>query len=303
MTEKDPKDMTASELLRWTANGENDEYGLSHVHHKLLAALAGKSFEKSTIPEDRENIMALADKIDAEIAEARRDAVKESKKPMWWFRSAIRQGEDWPEPHDGEKFREYLSRCFMPLPRHEDGEPVQLGRDGVSEIRFRRCYELCSAHTVECTILDDDGEVLAVVESGERVKRPAPEALGADGLPVKEGETVWDMASGLEIVVSRIAKDEGGNVIVCANGDICELQFAPKNITHTPPDTQERIDEDVRKEIVEYWDCVGVLCGDCPVKIDGKTPAQRYNAPGCETAKTLDLLRRQRELDARKGGE
>ena len=291
MTEKDPEDMTASELLR---HADSNPCSLCHM------ALRGD--ESCATTGCASWVYRIADKIDAEIEEARR-AGQYSSSSVKPCLNLLAVDRGWPLIRDGEYVSEWMSRCFIPFPLYDNGEPVQLGEDGVSEVRFRRCYKLCSAHVVECTILDDDGEVLAVIEGGERVKRPAPEALGADGLPVKEGETVWDMASGLEIVVSRIAKDEGGNVIVCANGDICELQFAPKNITHTPPDTQERIDEDVRKEIVEYWDCVGVLCGDCPVKIDGKTPAQRYNAPGCETAKTLDLLRRQRELDARKGGE
>ena len=91
-------------------------------------------------------------------------------------------------------------------------------------------------------------------------------------------------------------------MIVCANGDICELQFAPKNIIHTPPDTQERINADVMKEYIEYWGCVGMSCEGCPAKIDGKKPWRRYNVGGCHEAMVLDLLRRQRQLDARKGG-
>lgn len=124
MTGKDPKDMTASELLRWAANGDDDEHGNHIAVHKLVSALSGMAYEETGFDRDRRNILALADKIDDEIEAARRDAVKESKKPMWWFRSAIRQGGDWPAPHDGEKFREYLKRCFIPRPRYEDGEPV-----------------------------------------------------------------------------------------------------------------------------------------------------------------------------------
>lgn len=68
-----------------------------------------------------------------------------------------------------------------------------------------------------------------------------------------------------------------------------------------PRDTQERIDEDALKTTVEYWDCGSILCADCPAMIDGATPYERYglNEINCSTAKTLDLLRRQRELDWR----
>ena len=208
-----------------------------------------------------------------------------------------------------EAIADEIERCYVPRPRYEDGEPVQFGDSDTDWDEIDRCPGTAQW---EATAVDCRGRLLATAFSGivavaktderGRVKRRAPEVLGADGLPIVEGETVWDMASGLEITVSRIAKDEGGNVIVCANGDICELQFAPKNITHTPPDTQERIDADAMKRVDDYWGCVGVLCEDCPVKIDGKTPKQRYNVPDCATVKLLELLRRQSELDSRKGG-
>lgn len=75
-------------------------------------------------------------------------------------------------------------------------------------------------------------------------------------------------------------------------------------LTHTPPDTQERIDEDAKLAVSDYWHCRGGERGDCPVKIDGKSPNERYGVVSCLDAMTLDLLRRQRELDARTmGGE
>ena len=43
-------------------------------------------------------------------------------------------------------------------------------------------------------------------------------------------------------------------------------------------------------------------CEDCPAKIDGEKPWRRYGANECIGAMAFDLLRRQRELDARNGG-
>ena len=91
MTDKDPKDMTASELLR-----QSDSNPCSMCH----LVLAGD--ESCATTGCAEWAYRLADKIDAELAEARKDAIRESKKPMWWFRNAIKRGEDWPEPRDGE---------------------------------------------------------------------------------------------------------------------------------------------------------------------------------------------------------
>lgn len=68
----DRKSMTASELLRWVANGEENEYGTTSVQFKLFEALSNKPYFESTRDDDACNIHALADKIDAEIEAASR---------------------------------------------------------------------------------------------------------------------------------------------------------------------------------------------------------------------------------------
>lgn len=72
MERKDPKDMTASELLRWAANGEPNEYGNVFADFKLLSALSGKPYAKINYAEDVQCIRNFADKIDAEIEAASR---------------------------------------------------------------------------------------------------------------------------------------------------------------------------------------------------------------------------------------
>lgn len=63
-----------------------------------------------------------------------------------------------------------------------------------------------------------------------------------------------------------------------------------------PADTQERIDEDAMKSPCEYFGRKGRPCFDgdgCPsLEMDGS----------CDAAKTRDILRRQRELDAKGAG-
>lgn len=68
-------------------------------------------------------------------------------------------------------------------------------------------------------------------------------------------------------------------------------------------DSQERIDEDALKLVIEYWGCESASCSRCPAEADGKRPWERYglDAGSCGAAQKLDLLRRQRELDAREG--
>lgn len=301
MTGKDPKDMTASELMRYL-HDRNSSCSCFMCNKVLNIVGCGEHVCADAYE-------ALADKIDAELAEARKDAIRESKKPMWWFRNAIKCGYDWPEPRDGEKFRDYLHRCFLPRPRFEDGEVV-----GVRE------YEDIQGYCVY-----DDGEFFVTTPNrsidyaaGERVERPAPEALGADGKPIVEGETVWldeahsrcagscgfedgnkyslcgiERQEMLTVEDAHIEVDGREYVRVCTCGAWCHASW----LTHTPPETQERIDEDARRYHVKYWRCLGSECDECPAEVAGMNPHERYECDGCDTAMTLDLLRRQRRLD------
>ena len=292
MTDKDPKDMTASELLRNTASSiETHQRSLEYLNMADSINLLREMFcvvenETSYSIDLANTLVAIADKIDAELSEARKDAIRESKKPMWWFRSAIKRGYDWPEPRDGEKFRDYLHRCFLPRPRFEDGEVV-----GVSE------YEDIQGYCVY-----DDGEFFVTTPNrlidyaaGERVERPAPEALGADGKPIVKDETVYrtDAPITEAVVVDFRKYDDGSIDVVCSEkGGKVTAFYSPSLLTHTPPDTQERIDGDITLSPIEY--CADIL----------KLPNfDVMNYSGLVEAMMRDLLRRQRELNARKGGE
>lgn len=294
MTDKDPKDMTASELLRWAAN--NDEY-ISPINGDSWTTYSGKlksfvELESGDWPNDARLCDCLADKIDAELAQARKEAVNESKKPMWWFRSAIKLGEDWPEPRDGEKFRDYLHRCFLPRPRFEDGEPVQISdMEEIGALATYRVYMDGSWEFEPDKYEDETSPKLWDVQFGtksERVKRPAPEALGADGLPIVVGETVY-LLDGTEGTVVKSRSNATASVEWrdgrWSPGILCD------RLTHTPPDTQQRIDDDATLPPREYYNAH--IGHDVGLRDDEELTV----------AMVLDLLRRQRELDKRTGGE
>lgn len=291
MTDKDPKDMTASELMRYL-HDRNSSCSCFMCNKVLNIVGCGEHVCADAYE-------ALADKIDAELAEARKDAIRESKKPMWWFRNAIKCGYDWPEPRDGEKFRDYLHRCFLPRPRFEDGEPVQF-EDNIDELHGVEKFIFTLSRGGSCQMQD------------------------ADGMPIVEGETVWldeahsrcagsygfedgnkyslcgiERQEMLTVEDAHIEVDGREYVRVCTCGAWCHASW----LTHTPPDTQQRIDEDKGKKGTEYWRCVGFLCGDCPAEIDGKRPSDRYGVLNCSIAQGMDIARRQADLDARKGGE
>ena len=272
----DPKDMTASELLRWAANGEPysnglDDHTWNNPTGKIKALAEAVTGEW---PVDLEAFSHIADKIDAELAQARELSLLQGA-AIW------AKANGWPDFRDGEDFGAWLDRCAVPRPRFEDGEPVD-----VSE------YEDILGYSV----LDDGGFALITAggsieyEAGERVERPAPEAMGADGLPVKVGDKVWSTVSGNEgIVIALNVNGESTAHVEWGDG-----RWSPDvrcdRLTHTPPDTQERIDDDATMPPAEYCAARGIDLGDDP---DRETAT---------AAMVRDLLRRQRELDARKGG-
>ena len=298
MTDKDPKDFTASEQLRWAANGEPyngiDENIWTYPTGKIKALAEAVTGEW---PSDNEIFSIVADKIDAELAEARGEALRQGAE-LW------AKANGWPDFKDGENFGGWLERCAIPRPRFEDGEPVQFGDDtdeldGVEKFIFLRNGGCCQMQ-------DADGNICNVFH-GKRVKRRAPEVLGADGLPLDEDDTVYGMGreqhrytvqvpySINEVIGQRFC-------VQCYDHDEGNITWCdPSMLTHTQPDTQERIDADKKKENSKYWGCC-FYCNNCPAEIDGKKPRERYGSLNCSIAQGLDIARRQRELDKRTGG-
>lgn len=297
MTDKKIEDMTASELLRWAAINEIDCHGNNVAHARLFSAVEGRDYYRTDDDEDREALRALADKIDAEILKACDRAVLESKKPMWWFKSAIARGEDWPEPRDGEKFRDYLTRCFILRPRYEDGEPVPW---------VDPCIDWDDGRSWAFNAIDQAGEAVALSDShivarsamteDGRVKRRIAKVLGADDLSVKADETVYPtygIYSGEPCKVTAVLGQDTV-IVVVPSGNL--ERFDGRYLAHTPPDTQERIDEDAEKFYCVYFGGYGA-CGTCPASVG------ELSKKSCKQQQILDLLRRQRELDKRTGGE
>lgn len=115
------------------------------------------------------------------------------------------------------------------------------------------------------------------------------------------------VASGNNCLLGNILEAFGCEGFVCTVDQMLTCEPCKREVLDRiadaldPRDTQERIDEDAKKLIAEYWGCYGKACDECPSTIDGKTPYQRYGSGdiNCHVAKTFDLLRRQREFDWR----
>lgn len=206
-----------------------------------------------------------------------------------------------------EAIADEIERCYVPRPRYEDGEPVQFGDDIEIYDRFGRLDKgiIQSFHPNKgpvwmLSLVGCDHERLVRFDPETCViKRPAPKVLGADGVEIKVGDTVYECDDLKPLKVVRIFKD--GDIEAVGDEGACS-KLDSSNYTHTPPDTQERIDADAAKISFDYWGCRIEGCPNCPAMIDGERHYKRIGADDCTKAQILDLLRRQRELDARKGG-
>lgn len=199
-----------------------------------------------------------------------------------------------------EREREELDKRLMPegmeWPRFDDGKKVCFG-DSVPI--YRRSGEMsesevCSmAFRSRQTDIGTCADFRICLNGGERVKRPKPQVLAADGLPIREGETVW--YDGEEYVVDRVYTASDGDYSVDLEfGDLrSATNVWPQLIDHTPPDTQERIDDDATMPPRAYY--AKHIGHDVGLKDDAE----------CTEAMVRHLLNRQREIDGRTmgGGE
>lgn len=178
-------------------------------------------------------------------------------------------GMAWPRWDDGRQVSHYDTL--------EDATAICLALDG-------SCYSLHYDMP--------DGERVCLFDGSERIKRPEPEVLGADGEPIRKGETVYDVATGDRYTVFGLPPFNNGPVRL--NG-YRNSAISSCNLTHTRPETQKLIDKQSKMHPLAY--CRYVL------KWDGED-VKRTDDVDCGRAMTADLLRRQRELDAKTtGGE
>ena len=217
-------------------------------------------------------------------------------------------------------------------PRYEDGEPVRMGDpfvtwDGLaSEVRS---VTLCTpgpdaAWTINAGSCRNfvGGSDEAHRMHGLRLKLPAPKALGADGVEIKAGDTVWlapewRCSAGVTSVEDKFRLDlvdADKELRVCGvefgcgepratfghvTSDLATIHemYCPASwLTHERPDSWERLREDARKLYTAYWGCIGHSCARCPASVDGINPAVRYSTANCHDAMGLDLVARAERL-------
>lgn len=138
----------------------------------------------------------------------------------------------------------------MEWPRFEDGELVRIG----DELEFEgKTMLVCDATfyadgwAIWCDREDMSGRLYG--KYGERVKRPAPKVLDADGVPIEVGDVVYFVAD----------KDDGALTVECidVSGEkpVVDLVYSdergtwhlvdPEKLTHERPDSWRLWGEDL----------------------------------------------------------
>ena len=110
-------------------------------------------------------------------------------------------------------------------PRFEDDAPVRLLDD------FERYGE---ENDVRAVTMYPDGSFALncrAYSKGERVNRPAPNVLDADGVEIRVGDTVWDVEFGCENVVTKVSDSAVFVAFEGKSADRCD----PASLTHRAP--------------------------------------------------------------------
>lgn len=138
----------------------------------------------------------------------------------------------------------------MEWPRFEDGGLVRIG----DELEFEgKTMLVCDATlyadgwALWCDREDMSGRLYG--KYGERVKRPAPEVLDADGVPIKVGDTVYFVADKDDgaLTVERIDVSGGEPAVdlVYAGRILRRHSVNPEKLTHERPDSWRLWGEDL----------------------------------------------------------
>lgn len=130
-------------------------------------------------------------------------------------------------------------------PKFEDGEYAWFG-DEVDGLRGG----IDNIDLYERTTNLYDVDVNLIMSFGERLKRPAPKVLDADGVEIKVGDTVYGIGRTehqFEVIDPHHIDPEVGEAfsVRCYDSDEHEeCHCKPKLLTHTRPDSWERLEED-----------------------------------------------------------
>ena len=213
--------------------------------------------------------------------------------------------------HAADGAEDWIHPQYFPGERVKRPEPKVLDADGV-EIRVGdtvygtkdmsyQVTELCEYEPsiVHAKAIDGNecGEefiagnprINSMQLKADKLTHRAP-VLAADGKPLREGEHVWHVETGTELVIKELPKPgEYQAVVVFAPPASHLTSFDPDQLTHERPDSWGRLEEDAGKSPCDYFGFnEDETCGKCPA-----------SAKNCEQTMARDIVRRCRALAER----
>lgn len=186
--------------------------------------------------------------------------------------------------HDGKEYIE--------LPKTDDGEYIHVGTALYDERgNERQVAGVNAALKGGWTVNLDKGYSIHSSQLKDfTANPPQPEVLDADGVPIKAGDTVYDIHEGMAYTVRELIGEKFGSQWFYTEEGIapCLAWY----FTHKEPDTQEKIDADATLSPITY--CEKYL----------KSEWGSWDMSEMITHMNQHLLNRQREVCKReKGGE
>lgn len=185
-------------------------------------------------------------------------------------------------------------------PRFEDGELVMPG----DKVHYSSAYNDETEIEVESItamygyfVLCDDECRSNQYEQGQRVKRPAPKVRDADGVEIKVGDSMYVANNGDGPYIVCDIEESIDRIELFWHRNRNEVLFIPANrLTHTRPDSWERLEEDAAKNFCEYFGFYDRPCDEgegCPA----------YEQGNCAVYKAHDIIRRAKALAGVEVGE
>lgn len=184
---------------------------------------------------------------------------------------------------DGER------RILDMWPRFEDGEPVMpYDRVQLEDGDVETLYQVHvgrGGYSLYTETHDEEHP------HGHLLKRPARSVLDADGMEIKVGDSMYVANNGDGPYTVCNIDESIDRIELFWHENRNERLFIPANrLTHTRPDSWERLEEDVRKAGCGYFGIKGLAtkkCIECP----------KYDTDvSCGRAIRLDIVRRAKAL-------
>ena len=189
-------------------------------HWKGYVPAAWLEEAKSRHEQRRDRLKAHAWELECKCAE-RRETIEELGKTIDEMRPRIMpEGMEWPRFEDGEPVR-----CGDEAPFGADGTMTVTGVELTGGGHF----------IIHGRAGGIDRPCQTGYQYGQRVKRPAPKVLDADGAEIRVGEHVWHVETGREYVVVEPSYGKTVVVRLAKYYDAEGEQYTPDQLTHRAP--------------------------------------------------------------------